>query len=70
MLTLGYAILKQKLIEYQTGARQEALEDYAVHRLFYILNVYPEFQEDNPEANHPANFFQAVSQFKAQLGKK
>ena len=47
------------------GARQEALEDYAVHRLNYILSVYPEFSEDNPDVENPPNFFNAVAQFRA-----
>ena len=47
------------------GARQEALEDYAVHRLNYILSVYPEFSEENPDVENPPNFFNAVAQFRA-----
>ena len=62
---LGYSILKQKLVEYMQGQRQEALEDYAVHRLNYILSVYPEFSEDNLDVENPPNFFNAVAQFRA-----
>lgn len=32
--------------------------------------MYPEFQEENTEVEHPANFFNAVAQFKAQTTKK
>ena len=43
-----------------------------MHRLNYILTVYPEFREDSSQVDceHPPNFLNAVAQFKAQTTKK
>lgn len=42
-------LLKNKLSEFSTtnNSKQESLPEYAVHRLNYILQVYPEFRHDD-----------------------
>jgi len=46
-------LLKTKLSEFSTinNNKQESLPEYAVHRLNYILQVYPEFRHDDTLQN-------------------
>lgn len=35
-------ILKQKLLDYQLNGRPEAMPDYALHRLLFLLSTHPD----------------------------